>query len=91
MNDMIRTINGRYWHNDDEISEDEYLSLFEIITAKNKWVNDVFSGSASIENCPKEWKDEVAKRVKERQDAIDPDPDIDEAEVYDILFGGGLE
>lgn len=85
---MIRKANGRYWQDGIEITSEEYEALHALFSAKTKWVNNVFSGAASIEDCPKEWKEEVSKRVKEMQDAIDPDPEIDEAEVCDILFGG---
>lgn len=85
---MIRKSKGHYWHDETEITAEEYEELYSVISAKNRWVNDVFYERASIDDCPLEWREEVLRRVRERQDTIDPDPEIDDSEAWSIIFGG---
>ena len=88
---VIRKANGRYWNDGVEITETEYNALHELYSAKNKWVNDVFYERASIDDCPAAWREEVERRVEERRASIDPDPEIDDSEAWEIIFGGGGE
>ena len=87
---MIRQVNGKYWNGNAEITESEYIALMEEIKAKAKWVDDISTGKASIEDCPVEWQEEIAERVEQRIHEHDEDEDIPVDEALDILLGGAI-
>lgn len=70
-----KTSKGKYYFNDKEITREEYETIAEII--RNKPVREGYEY---------ELLDDLT--WEERKIEIDPDPDIDEAEAFDIIFGG---
>ena len=83
---MISESNGQYWHDEQEITAEEYGSLLTAIKAKAKLVEDICAGTATLDDCPEEWREEIAARVEERQNEPQPEPDA--SEILDILTGG---
>ena len=51
------------------ITEAEYNTLFVEIRAKAQLVDDVYNGVKSLDDVPAEWRDEIQRRVTERQEA----------------------
>ena len=83
---MIRESNGQYWHDEQEITAEEYGTLLTAIKAKAKLVDDICAGTETLDDCPAEWREEIAARVEARQNEPQPEPDA--AEILDILTGG---
>lgn len=52
-----------------EITEAEYNTLLAEIRAKAQLVDDVYNGVKTIDDVPAEWRDEIQRRVTERQEA----------------------
>lgn len=86
---MLRSVNGRYWQDDREITASEYNELIAIVKTKSRLVNQIINGDTTIENCPDEWRDEIAQRVADYQ-AQQEDPELDESEALNIILGGIL-
>lgn len=83
---MIRESNGRYWHDEQEISAEEYSVLLAEIKAKAQLVDHICAGTATLDDCPEEWREEIAARVEARKNEPEPEPDA--AEILNILTGG---
>ena len=59
-----------------EITEAEYNTLLAEIRAKAQLVDDVYNGVKTLDDVPAEWRDEIQRRVTERQETEDePDPE----------------
>lgn len=68
-------------HGGVEITEAEYNTLLAEIRAKAQLVDDVYNGVKTIDDVPAEWRDEIQRRVTERQEAeAEPDPEQSESE-----------
>ena len=80
------TFNGKYYHDGVEITETEYNNFLAEIIAKNEWADRIYSGIASIDDCPVEWREEVSEMVEIRKE----EPDIDDSEALSILLGGAV-
>lgn len=52
-----------------EITEAEYSTLLAEIRAKAQLVDDVYNGVKTLDDVPAEWRDEIQRRVTERQEA----------------------
>ena len=52
-----------------EITESEYNALLAEIRAKAQLVDDVYNGVKTLDDVPAEWRDEIQRRVTERQEA----------------------
>lgn len=66
-----------------EISEAEYNALLAEIRAKAQLVDDVYNGVKSLDDVPAEWRDEIQRRVTERQEAEQAEPE--ETELEDAI------
>lgn len=86
---MLKAVNGRYWHDGAEIGKDEYDALVAIVMEKNAWVGKVYSGAASIDEVPAEWREEIAERVKQRREEDEQPKDLEPDEALEIILGGG--
>lgn len=86
---MLKAVNGRYWHDDAEIGKDEYDALVAAVMEKNAWTNRVYSGTASIDEVPAEWREEIAERVKTRREEDAQPKDLTDEEALEIILGGG--
>lgn len=49
-----------------EITEAEYNELLSIIRTKADFVNQLYNGEITIDAVPKEWREEIQRRVDER-------------------------
>ena len=58
-----------------EITEAEYNALFAEIRAKAQLVDDVYNGVKTLDDVPAEWQDEIQRRVTERQEAEQAEPE----------------
>lgn len=87
---MLRKVNGRYWHDDAEIGKDEYDALVAIVMEKNAWVGKVYSGAASIEEVPTEWREEIAERVEQRREEDAQPKELGPDEAMEIILGGAV-
>ena len=87
---MLRTVNGRYWHDDEEIGKDEYDALVAIVMEKNAWTSRVYSGAASIDEVPAEWREEIAERVKQRREEDEQPKELGPDEALEIILGGAV-
>lgn len=83
---MLRLVNGRYWQDDREITGAEYNELMAIVKAKSRLVRQIMNGDATLDDCPTEWREEIAARVDARQNEPQPEPDA--SEILAILTGG---
>ena len=83
---MIQEINGKHYHDGVEISASEYAELLNEIEEKAALVNDISTGAKTINDCPEEWRNEIAHRVADRESEGEPEPTLDE--IVDILLGG---
>ena len=54
-----------------EITEAEYNALLAEIRTKAQLVDDVYNGVKTLDDVPAEWRDEIQRRVTERQEAED--------------------
>lgn len=66
-----------------EITEAEYNTLLAEIRAKAKLVDDVYNGVKTLDDVPAEWRDEIQRRVTERQEA-EAEPDPEQSEMEDM-------
>ena len=66
-----------------EITEAEYNTLLAEIRAKAQLVDDVYNGVKTLDDVPAEWLDEIQRRVTERQEAEQAEPE--ETELEDAI------
>ena len=66
-----------------EISEVEYNALLSEIREKAAMVDKLYSGEIAIDDVPAEWRDEIQRRVTERQEAEQAEPE--ETELEDAI------
>lgn len=66
-----------------EITEAEYNTLLAEIRAKAQLVDDVYNGVKTLDDVPTEWRDEIQRRVTERQEAEQAEPE--ETELEDAI------
>ena len=66
-----------------EITEAEYNTLLAEIRAKAQLVDDVYNGVKNLDDVPAEWRDEIQRRVTERQEA-EAEPDPEQSEMDDM-------
>ena len=66
-----------------EITESEYNTLLAEIRAKAQFVDDVYNGVKTLDDVPAEWRDEIQRRVTERQEAEQAEPE--ETELEDAI------
>lgn len=59
-------ITNKYYKDGIEITAEEYAVILEEIKAKAELVNGICAGTASINDVPSEWREEVQRRVDER-------------------------
>lgn len=66
-----------------EITEAEYNTLLAEIRAKAQLVDDVYNGVKTLDDVSAEWRDEIQRRVTERQEAEQAEPE--ETELEDAI------
>ena len=66
-----------------EITEAEYNALLAEIRAKAQLVDDVYNGVKTLDDVPAEWQEEIQRRVTERQEAEQAEPE--ETELEDAI------
>ena len=66
-----------------EISEAEYNALLAEIRAKAQLVDDVYNGVKSLDDVPAEWRDEIQRRVTERQE-VEAEAEPEQSEMDDM-------
>ena len=66
-----------------EITEAEYNTLLAEIRTKAQLVDDVYNGVKTLDDVPAEWRDEIQRRVTERQEAEQAEPE--ETELEDAI------
>ena len=66
-----------------EITKAEYNTLLAEIRAKAQLVDDVYNGVKTLDDVPAEWRDEIQRRVTERQEA-EAEPDPEQSEMDDM-------
>ena len=66
-----------------EITEAEYNALLSEIREKAALVDKLYSGEITIDAVPAEWRDEIQRRVTERQEAEQAEPE--ETELEDAI------
>ena len=66
-----------------EITESEYNALLSEIREKAALVNKLYSGEITIDAVPVEWQEEIQRRVTERQEAEQAEPE--ETELEDAI------
>ena len=66
-----------------EITKAEYNILLAEIRAKAQFVDDVYNGVKTLDDVPAEWRDEIQRRVTERQEAEQAEPE--ETELEDAI------
>ena len=66
-----------------EITEAEYNTLLAEIRAKAQLVDDVYNGVKTLDDAPAEWREEIQRRVTERQEAEQAEPE--ETELEDAI------
>ena len=66
-----------------EITEAEYNTLLAEIRAKAQLVDDVYNGVKTLDDVPAEWRDEIQRRVTERQEA-EAEPEPEQSEMDDM-------
>ena len=66
-----------------EITEAEYNTLLAEIRAKAQLVDDVYNSEKTLDDVPAEWRDEIQRRVTERQEA-EAEPDPEQSEMDDM-------
>lgn len=67
----------------EEITEAEYNALLAEIRAKAQLVDDVYNGVKTLDDVPAEWQEEIQRRVTERQEAEQAEPE--ETELEDAI------
>ena len=73
----------------DEITEAEYNEMLNIIREKAELVECVLSGTISYEDVPADWRDEIQRRVDERN-INQTEQEISAEEALDIIIGGAV-
>ena len=66
-----------------EITEAEYNALLSEIREKAALVDKLYSGEITIDAVPTEWQEEIQRRVTERQEAEQAEPE--ETELEDAI------
>lgn len=66
-----------------EITEAEYNALLSEIREKAALVNKLYNGEITIDAVPAEWQEEIQRRVTERQEAEQAEPE--ETELEDAI------
>ncbi len=87
---MLRFVNGRYFDGEEEITKEEYDALRTVIMEKKRWVGRVYSGAASIEEVPTEWREEIAERVERRREEDAQPKELEPDEALEIILGGAV-
>ena len=67
----------------EEITEAEYNALLSEIRTKAALVNKLYNGEITIDAVPVEWQEEIQRRVTERQEAEQAEPE--ETELEDAI------
>ena len=67
----------------EEITEAEYNTLLAEIRAKAQLVDDVYNGVKTLDDVPAEWRDEIQRRVTERQEA-EAEAEPEQSEMDDM-------
>lgn len=70
-------------HGDVEITEAEYNALLSEAREKAALVDKLYSGEITLDTVPAEWQDEIQRRVTERQEAEQAEPE--ETELEDAI------
>ena len=70
-------------HGGTEITEAEYNALFSEIREKAVLVDKLYNGEITIDTVPVEWQEEIQRRVTERQEAEQAEPE--ETELEDAI------
>lgn len=58
-----------------EITKEQYDALLAEIRTKADLVNKLYNGEITIEGVPTEWQEEIQRRVDERIEAAELDPE----------------
>lgn len=66
-----------------EITEAEYNTLLSEIRTKAALVDTLYNGEITIDAVPVEWQEEIQRRVTERQEAEQAEPE--ETELEDAI------
>ena len=66
-----------------EITEAEYNALLSEIREKADLANKLYNGEITIDAVPVEWQEEIQRRVTERQEAEQAEPE--ETELEDAI------
>ena len=66
-----------------EITEAEYNALLSEIREKAALVHTLYNGEITIDAVPVEWQEEIQRRVTERQEAEQAEPE--ETELEDAI------
>ena len=67
----------------EEITESEYNALLSEIREKAALVDKLYNGEITIDAVPVEWQEEIQRRVTERQEAEQAEPE--ETELEDAI------
>lgn len=70
-------------HGGTEITEAEYNALLSEIREKAAFVDKLYNGEITLDDVPAEWRDEIQRRVTERQEAEQAEPE--ETELEDAI------
>ena len=70
-------------HGGTEITEAEYNALLAEIREKTALVDKLYNGEIILDDVPAEWRDEIQRRVTERQEAEQAEPE--ETELEDAI------
>ena len=70
-------------HGGTEITEAEYNALLSEIREKAALVDKLYNGEITLDDVPAEWRDEIQRRVTERQEAEQAEPE--ETELEDAI------
>lgn len=87
---MLRAVNGHYYDDENEISQEEYELLRASVFEKSRLVNEVFSGEASLDDVPEEWREEISSRVAQRKAEQEQAEEISMDEALEIILGGAV-
>ena len=66
-----------------EITEAEYNAILSEIREKAAFVDKLYNGEITLDDVPAEWRDEIQRRVTERQEAEQAEPE--ETELEDAI------
>lgn len=73
-----------------EITEAKYATSLAEIKAKAAWIDGICAGTASIDDVPTSWMEEIIQRVAERQAQEEDDPELTAEEALSIIVGGAV-